>query len=103
MAQRRAFGGCMAEENDGQDTGSEASGAGVDPAAVALALGGASREKADAFLDKQGALVDTQKYHLNEQFKHVLKQLRLGIWEKRLGVLLRIATGFVGLAVAAGI
>ena len=29
----------MAEEADGQDTGAEASGAGIDPAAVALVLG----------------------------------------------------------------
>ena len=35
----------MSEETEGQDTGAEASG-GVDPAAVALALIGASREKA---------------------------------------------------------
>jgi cytoskeletal protein CcmA (bactofilin family) len=34
---------------------------------------------------------------LREQFK----QLRLNIWQQRLGVLLRIATGFVGLIVAA--
>jgi hypothetical protein len=40
----------MADEADGQDAGADASGAGVDPAAVALALGGASRERADAFL-----------------------------------------------------
>ena len=40
----------MAEETEGQDAGAEASGAGVDPAAMALALAGASREEADAFL-----------------------------------------------------
>ena len=89
----------MAEENDGQDTGAETSGAGVDPAAIALALSGASRENADAFLKKQGALIDDQRHHLREQFK----QLRLGIWEKRLGVLLRIATVVVGVAVAAAL
>ena len=42
----------------GQDTGAEASAAGVDPAAVALALHGASREKADVFLEKQGTRVN---------------------------------------------
>jgi len=95
----------VAEETDGQETGAEASGAGVDPAAVALALGGASREKADAFLDdqravlqKQGALIEDQRHHLHRQYT----QLGLSIWQQRLGVLLRIATGFVGLAVAAG-
>ena len=89
----------MAEENENQDVGAEASGTGVDPASVALALGGASRENADAFLKKQGALIDDQRHHLREQFK----LLRLGVWEKRLGVLLRIATMVVGLAVAAAL
>jgi len=96
----------MAEEAEGRDTGAEAVASSVDPAAVALALGGASREKADAFLDDQRAvlrnqnsLIDIQKHHLHEQFK----QLRLNIWQQRLGVLLRIATGFVGLAVATGL
>jgi hypothetical protein len=96
----------MAEENESQDAGAEASGTGVDPAAVALALGGASREEADAFLKDQRALIAAQKHHVGEQSKYLheqFKQLRLGIWEKRLGVLLRIATAFVGLAVAAGI
>jgi tetratricopeptide (TPR) repeat protein len=88
----------MAEEAD-QDTGAEATGAGVDPAAIALALSGASRENADAFLKKQGALIDDQRHHLHEQFK----QLRLGIWEKRFGVLLRIATIVVGVAMAAAL
>jgi hypothetical protein len=76
----------VAEENEGQDTGAEAAASGVDPAAVALALGGASREDAGAFLKKHGALVDdqreliaVQKHHLTEQFK----KLRLDIWEKR--------------------
>jgi len=96
----------MADEADGQDTGAEASGAVVDPAAVALALGGASRERADAFLrDQQNLIADqrsyiaTQQHHLHRQFT----ELDLNIWEKRLGVLLRIATGFVGVIVAAGL
>jgi tetratricopeptide (TPR) repeat protein len=81
------------------ETVSDGSGAGVDPVAVALALGGASRVDAHEFLKKQGALIDNQNHHLHEQFKH----LRLAIWEKRLGVLLRVATAVMGLAVAAGI
>jgi len=88
----------VAEETEGQDAGAEAVAGGVDPAAVALALNGASREEADAFLKKQGSLIDIQKHHLHEQFKH----LHLSVWEKRLGVLLRLATAVVGIAVAAG-
>ena len=86
----------MAEETDGQETGAEASGAGVDPFAAAVALGGASRAEADAFLKKQRVLADIQIHHLQEQFK----SLRLTIWEKRTGVLLRAATAVVGLVVA---
>jgi tetratricopeptide (TPR) repeat protein len=93
----------VAEETESQDTGAEASGAGVDPAAVALALGGASREKADAFLDDQRALITAQKHHVGEQSKYLheqFKHLGLSIWEKRTGVLLRAATAIVGVAVA---
>jgi len=88
----------MSEETAGGQSAPEGPGAGVDPVAIALALGGASQERADAFLRKQEAFIDDQRHHLREQFK----QLRLGTWEKRLGVFLRIATLFIGLAVAAG-
>jgi len=103
----------MAEETEGQEIGAEAQGAVVDPVAVALALGGASREEADAFLkklsaflDNQSALIAAQKHHVGEQSKYLHEQfqeLGLNIWQQRMGVLLRIATGFVGLAVAAGL
>ena len=89
----------MSEETEGQDTGAEAVAGGVDPAAVALALGGASRETADAFLNDQRALITDQRHHLHEQFKH----LHLSVWEKRLGVLLRLSTAVVGIAVATAI
>jgi Tfp pilus assembly protein PilF len=89
----------VSEETEGQDTGAEAVAGGADAAAVALALNGASQKTADAFLNDQRALIADQRHHLHEQFK----QLRLGIWEKRLGVLLRMATAMIGLAVAAGL
>ena len=85
----------MAEERDRSDAKTE-SGPGVDPAAMALALGSASRAKADAFLDDQRGLIAEQRHHLHEQFK----SLRLTIWEQRMGVLLRAATAVVGIAVA---
>src|SRR5689334_24487473 len=62
-----------------------------DPLAVSLALGGASRTKADAYLDDQ-------RQHIHEQ----LKQIHLDIFEKWLGVALRLATLCVGIAVATG-
>jgi hypothetical protein len=51
----------MAEETDGQDTGAEASSAGADPAAMALALNAANTdlgtaEDARAYLREQRAL-----------------------------------------------
>jgi tetratricopeptide (TPR) repeat protein len=95
-AKLRPGGTGMAEESEGSDAGAEASGAGVDPFAAAMALGSASRNKADRFLEEQTALAKDQRHHLHEQFK----QLRLSIWEKRTGVLLRAATVVVGVAVA---
>ena len=62
------------------------------PVAVSLGLAGASREEADAFLRDQ-------RHHMHEQ----LKEIGLRLWELRLGVLLRIATAFVGVAVAAAL
>ena len=60
----KAVGAGVSEETEGQDTGAAASGADVagsdSVAAVALALHGASREKADAFLDDQRRLIDEQ-------------------------------------------
>ncbi len=64
----------------------------LDPVATSLALSGASRQKADAYLDDQ-------RHHLHEQ----LKQIHLDIFEKWLGVALRLATLCVGLAAATGI
>src|SRR5215472_5804217 len=88
----------MAEVLEGREAGGGAS-PGVDPAAVALALAGASRERADSFLVEQEALIKDQRHHLHEQ----LKQIHLDVWEKRLGVLLRIATAFIGLVLAIGL
>src|SRR5271154_2840993 len=61
-------------------------------AAASLALSGASRAEADAFLRDQ-------RHHLHEQ----LKQLHLDIWEKWLGLFLRAATAVVGVAAAGAV
>src|SRR3954471_1347223 len=76
----------MSEESarSGEETGA--------PVAVTLALAGASREKADAYLDDQ-------RHHLHEQ----LKQIHLDIFEKWVGALLRVATLCVGLAFVAAL
>ena len=64
----------------------------ADPAAMSLALAGASREESDAFLRDQ-------RQHLHEQ----LKQIHLDIFEKWLGVALRLATLCVGIGAATGV
>jgi len=82
-----------------EDLQAPESGAGTasaDAAALALSLSGASRGKADAFLDEQRAWMADQRHHLHEQ----QKQLAPRLWELRMGVLLRVATAFVGLAIA---
>src|ERR1700742_2601580 len=88
-------GGRVFEETEGQDTGAEAIAGGVDPAAVALALGGASREDAGAFLRDQRALIADQRHHLHEQ----LKQVRLGTFSQRVSIALKGLTALVGLVV----
>jgi Family of unknown function (DUF5706) len=63
----------MAKEVDGQDAGAaEASGVGIDPAAMALALDATNidpsiAEDAWAYMRKQGALADIQMHHLGEE------------------------------------
>ncbi|MBV9550209.1 MAG: hypothetical protein JO256_11110 [Alphaproteobacteria bacterium] len=65
-------------------------GAGGESAtSTALALAGASREEADAFLRDQ-------RRHLHEQSR----QIHLDVWEKRLGVVLRLGTAVIGIAIA---
>jgi len=99
MITNLAVGAGMSEETTGARSASEGPDAGIDPVAVSLALGGADREEANAFLRKQGALIDDQRHHLHEQ----LRQIHLDIWEKWLGVLLRAATVIVGVAAAAAV
>ena len=88
----------MSEKNKGHDAGAPPLAVAVDPAAVALAFAGASREKADAFLDDQCSLIADQRHHLLEQFKH----LRLITLERRLGAALLMATAVIGIAIASG-
>ena len=89
----------MAEEAERLDSGAEAAASGVDPLAMGIAMSRTSPKVDDeltAYLRDQRKLIDEQRHHLHEQFKH----LRLSIWEKRTGVLLRVATAVIGVAVA---
>ena len=91
----KAVGATVSEESERASSGPEGSGGGVDPTAVALALVGASRERADSLVEQEALLKD-QRHHLHEQ----LKQIHLDIFEKWLAVALRLATLCVGVAVA---
>ncbi len=93
----------MSEETEGQDTGAEAIAGGADPAAVALALGGASRERADAFLIKQGRLVDLQSEYLADRDRYELSHLRWRRFTEQMKGALQALTALVGIAVATGV
>jgi len=89
----------VAEEENAVESGPQNIGARVDPAAEEMALASASRREADAFLRAQRGLIEDQRHHLHEQ----LKQLSLGLWEKRIGMMLRLAMLAVGLGVIIGL
>ncbi len=61
----------MADEADDQGAGAD-----LGPAALALSLSGASREKADAFLEKQSHYLELQMEDLHEQRDLTLSHLR---------------------------
>ena len=82
-------------EKQGRESGVEGAVRGVDPVAASMALVGASREKADGFLDNQNALIADQRHYLREQYNRLVEQVEetsLRLWELRLDNLLRIAT-----------
>jgi tetratricopeptide (TPR) repeat protein len=76
----------VSEETEGQDAGAEASGAGVDPAAVALALGAASQDKADAFLEQQTKLAHLQAHEL----AHELSLRHWSLWVRHFSGVLKL-------------
>jgi hypothetical protein len=95
----RLWGPGMSEENDGAEAHTpgvpDTAGLATDFAMEEARNDPSLREDVAAFLRDQRSLIDIQKHHL-------LKQFSLTLWEKRLGVLLRVATAFIGMTVAAG-
>src|SRR5882757_382396 len=86
----------MSEEIRGEESSSgvpDTGGLALDLAMEEARNDPSLRDHVAAFLDDQRTLIAVQKHHL-------IKQFRLGLWEKRLGVLLRLATAVVGIAVA---
>lgn len=74
----------MAEEGQRPDPGPGSNGADVDPGAMALALGGASREAADAFLEDQRSLIADQKDLVRLQARELAHELKLRHWSPQL-------------------
>jgi len=60
------MGGGVAEDAEGPEEGAASTDADVHPAAISIALNGASRARADAFLDKQIHLADLQIQNLRK-------------------------------------
>ena len=92
MPQNSGLGASMAEESEGQGTGAEASRAGVDPAALALAMGAAAQNErvaaqAEVFLKKQSALVDLQA----KELAHELSLRHWSLWVRHASGLLKLA------------
>ena len=73
----------MAEETEGQERGAAPVGAAVDPAAAALALGSADREKANRYLDEQTLLAQKQQHLVDLQAHELQHELSLRHWSLR--------------------
>lgn len=86
----------MDEDSSPDDDELQAEAQASSPQAAPMALGGASRTKADAFLEEQTSFIRTQKEHLHEQRLLLLSHLRWrrysdrmrGGWQSLLAVLL---------------
>ena len=100
MPKTAGLGASMAEESEGLETGAEASGAGVDPFAAAMALGGASREKANQFLEEQIALTRLQAKELAHELKLRHWSLQLRHASAILKFALEVSIAFIAVALA---
>jgi tetratricopeptide (TPR) repeat protein len=93
----------VSEETEGVVSVPEGNGAGIDPLAATVALAGASRAEADAFLRDQRELIADQRRLVTLQAKelsHELDVRRWLLWVRHLSGLLKL-TFEIGLAVAA--
>jgi tetratricopeptide (TPR) repeat protein len=91
----------VSEENDEADNGPAS--AGISPAASALALIGASRAEADAFLRDQRQMLHLQMEELREENPLKLSHLRLRRFSGWARAMLEACVGILLLAVVAGL
>jgi tetratricopeptide (TPR) repeat protein len=96
----------VAEKTESPKSGAAGGGESADPAAIALALSGASREDADVFLKKQGRLTDLQigdleredqVRHWSLRVHHISDMMKLSFEFAAAFILLAAAT-FLGVA-----
>jgi tetratricopeptide (TPR) repeat protein len=92
----------VAEGIEAQEHGATA-GAGIDSAALGIALGGASRTKADAFLDKHSYLADLQIENLQKFDEFELSHLRWRRFNDQMRGMLQVIAALLALAVFAGL
>jgi len=94
----------MSEEAEATEVGGEA-GRGLDPAAMAIALGSASREEADAFLKDQRKLVQLQARELSHELGLRHWSLRVRHLSSLLKLALEVSVAILALALvcAAGV
>ena len=99
----------MAERHEQPEAATEQGLDQASPAAVAMALGRASKggkaldADASAFLRKQTRLIDLQTEHLHEQRELQTSRLRWGRFSDRMKAVLQVMTAVVGLAVAVAV
>jgi tetratricopeptide (TPR) repeat protein len=97
----------MAEETGAPESDSESFVGGVDPIGIGLALAGASRQKADAFLEDQRTLIADQRHLVQLQAKELAHELRLRHWSLQLRhasailkLMLEVSAALIGVALA---
>ncbi len=92
----------MAEDTESPEAIGETQRA-VDPAAMALGLGTASREKADAFLDDQRRMLHLQMEEMRGEYHYKLSHMRLRRFSGWTKAAFEASLGLLALAVVAGL
>jgi len=93
----------MTDEAELPGSGRPERGAGIDPAALAMDLAGASREKADRFLDEQIEVLRLQKLTLQHEIGLNLSHLRFRRFSDHTKSALEILAGLIILLIASGL
>lgn len=98
-AQTHGRGDGVSEEAEAPESGVEGGRVCADPAALSLALSGASRGRADAFLDDQRRMLHLQMEEMRERNPFELSHLHWQRFTDRMKAALQVMTAIVGLAV----